>query len=241
MGLNIKKFYDSSDSFLTNLRTAVTLTANRIVTFPDASGEILLDSSTQTLTGKTLTAPIVNSAYQTSLGSTPVGTVSIKEYSADGHNIVTVLTLTNFIVGALAGAGAALGVGNIVYAFPASPDAHIELTSYFSLSLTAAGTAVAVAKVGLGSVIATGAVSVLNGTPTFMDRLTEQSVPTASTGGAVTVGVTNVTAGLATGIGLNVAASVKNVFLNTAATWNANNSGNLTATGTVVLSWIKLV
>jgi hypothetical protein len=43
-----------------------------------------------------------------------------------------------------------------------------------------------------------------------------------------------------TGIALNVTGSVKDVFLNSAGTWNANNTGNLTATGTVVLKWTKL-
>ena len=44
-----------------------------------------------------------------------VSTVAIQEFG-DGRDITTVLTLTDFIVGELAGAGAALGLGNIVYA-----------------------------------------------------------------------------------------------------------------------------
>ncbi len=169
------------------------------------------------------------------LMTTPVGTVVINEYG-DGRDITTVLTLTNFIVGALAGAGAALGIGNIVAAFPAG--AHVENWYYQSLSLKAAGTAVNT-DTGLGSVIASGAVSVLSGTGTFEDRLTGQTVPTAAGGGAVTTALLNPTAGVQTGIALNVAASVKNVFLNAAGTWNANNTGNLTATGTIVLKWTK--
>lgn len=169
------------------------------------------------------------------LMTTPVGTVVINEYG-DGRDITTVLTLTNFIVGALAGAGAALGIGNIVAAFPAG--AHVENWYYQSLSLKAAGTAVNT-DTGLGSVIASGAVSVLSGTGTFEDRLTGQTVPTAAGGGAVTTALLNPTAGVQTGIALNVAASVKNVFLNAAGTWNANNTGNLTATGTIVIKWTK--
>jgi len=169
------------------------------------------------------------------LMTTPVGTVVINEYG-DGRDITTVLTLTDFIVGALAGAGAALGIGNIVAAFPAG--AHVENWYYQSLSLKAAGTAVNT-DTGLGSVIASGAVSVLSGTGTFEDRLTGQTVPTAAGGGAVTTALLNPTAGVQTGIALNVAASVKNVFLNAAGTWNANNTGNLTATGTIVIKWTK--
>lgn len=168
------------------------------------------------------------------LGTTPVGTVSITEYG-DGKDITTVLTLTNFIVGALAGAAADLAVGNIVYAYPAGQ--HLELVySLSSIVLTAAGTAVNT-DTGLGSVIGSGVVSVLSGTATFEDRLTGQTIATAAGGGAAASALTAATAGIGTGIALNVAASVKNVFLNSAGSWNANNTGNLTATGTIILKW----
>lgn len=182
----------------------------------------------------------LSSNYLTQLnnvGSTPVTTVDIREYG-DGRDITTVLTLTNFIVGALNGAAAALGVGNIVYAFPAGQ--HLELVYGFSsLALTATGTAVT-CKTGLGSVIASGAVSVLSGTATFQDRLTAQDITTASTGGTAVSALTAATAGIGTGIALNVAASVKNVYLNAAGTWNANNVGSLTASGVIVLKWTKM-
>ena len=171
------------------------------------------------------------------IGSTPVGTVSITEYG-DSKDMTTVLTLTNFIVGALAGAGASLGLGNIVYAYPAGQ--HLELVSSLSsIVLTAAGTAVNT-DTGLGSVIATGAVSVLSGTATFEDRLTGQTIATAAGGGAAASALTAATAGIGTGISLNVAGSVKNVFLNSAGAWNADNTGNLTATGTIVLKWTRM-
>lgn len=171
------------------------------------------------------------------LGTAGSGTVSIIEYS-NGKDVTTVLTLTNFIVGALAGAAAALGVGNIVYAFPAGQ--HFELVSSLSsIVLTATGTAV-VTKTGLGSVIATGAVAVLSGTATFQDRHTAQDITTGSGGGAAVSSLVATTAGIGTGIALNIAASVKNVFLNSAGTWNANNTGNLTATGTIILKWTKM-
>lgn len=171
------------------------------------------------------------------LGTTPVATVAITEYTT-GKDVVSVLTLTNFIVGALAGAGAALGIGNIVYAFPAGQ--HFELVSSLSsIVLTCAGTAVAT-DTGLGSVIASGAISVLSGTATFEDRLTGQTINTAAGGGAAVSAITTTTAGIGTGIALNGTGSVKNVFLNSAGTWNANNTGNLTASGTIILKWTKM-
>jgi len=173
----------------------------------------------------------------TNLGTAGAGTVAVVEYG-DGRDMVTELILTNFIVGALAGAGAALGIGNIVYAFPAGQ--HFELVSAFNaIVLTCLGTAVAT-DTGLGSVIASGAVNVLSGTGTFEDRLTGQTINTAAGGGAAVSALIAATAGIGTGISLNVAASVKNVFLNSAGTWNADNTGNLTATGVIVLKWTKM-
>ncbi len=172
----------------------------------------------------------------TPLMTTPVGTVSIVEYST-GRDMVSVMTLTNFIVGALASSAAALGVGNIVCALPAG--AALELVYYSSLSLKCAGTAVAT-DTGLGSVIASGAVSVLDGTATFEDRMTGVAISTSSTGGTAVASLLGATAGIGTGISLNAAASIKNMFVNSAGTWNANNTGNLTATGTVVVKWTKM-
>ncbi|MCC7514535.1 MAG: hypothetical protein IT212_07565 [Bacteroidia bacterium] len=171
------------------------------------------------------------------LGTTPVATVAIKEFTT-GKDCVTELMLTNFIVGALAGAGAALGMGNIVYAFPAGQ--HFELVSSLSsIVLTAEGTAVAT-DTGLGSVIASGAVAVLSGTATFEDRLTGQTISTDPSGGAAVSVIAATTAGIGTGIALNGTSSIKNVFLNSAGTWNADNTGNLTASGKILIKWIKM-
>ena len=171
-------------------------------------------------------------------GTAGAGTVTFKEYG-DGRDMTTVLTLTNFIIGAPGAAAAAKGFGNIVYAYPAG--IHLELVSSFSaIVLTAAGTAVA-SDTGLASVVAVGAIALLStGGATMEDRLTGQTINTAAGGGAAVSALLAATAGIGTGISLNVAASVKNVFLNSAGTWNADNTGNLTATGTIVLKWTRM-
>jgi hypothetical protein len=175
--------------------------------------------------------------HRANFGTTPVGTVTVTEYG-DGRDVTTRLLLVNFIVGAPGAAAAAKGIGNIVYAFPAGQ--HMELAySFSSLVLTAAGTAVAT-DTGLGSVIASGVIATLDGTATFEDRLTGQTINTAAGGGAAVSALTAATAGIGTGIALNVAASVKNVFLNSAGTWNVDNTGNLTATGEIVLKWTMM-
>lgn len=172
------------------------------------------------------------------VGAKPAVSTIVVEESGDGVHHITKLTLTDFVIGALAGAGAALGLGSKLYTFPAG--VHVEGASYIDLSLKAAGTAVNT-DTGLGSVVATGAVSVLSGTGTFEDRHTGQTIATAAAGGTAVKSLKNTTVGVNTGIALNVAAYVKDVFLNAAGTWNANNTGNLTATGTIVLIWDTIV
>lgn len=165
--------------------------------------------------------------------TTPVGTVTVKEYG-DGRNMVTELTLTNFIIGHIPADAAALGVGNIVGVFPAG--CHIEDSFYQRLVLTLPGTAVN-SDTGLGSVIASGAVNVLSGTGTFEDRLTGQTTPTDPTGGTMTAGLVK---SPLTGISVNIPTSVKNIFLNSAGTWNVDNHGDLTATGVIIVKWTKM-
>lgn len=240
-GTNRTVTFGAGFSQITTLIVTASTSASVSFIYNGTTWSALGASVTGSVTTTTVTAttevdtPAVKAI--TPLVTTPVGTVSIVEYTT-GRDVTTVLTLTNFIVGALAGAAAALGLGNIVCAFPAG--AHLELVFYTSLSLKAAGTAVAVADTGLGSVIASGAVSVLDGTATFEDRLTGYTLATSSTGGTAAASLVGATAGIGTGIALNIAASIKNVFLNSAATWNANNTGNLTATGTITLKWVKM-
>jgi len=91
---------------------------------------------------------------------------------------------------------------------------------------------------GLGSVIATGTVAVLSGTATFEDYITGQTVSDCA--GTTVRKALGATSGIGTGIALNQVGDVKDVFLNVADGWNAGVTGDLTATGRIVLSWFKL-
>ena len=165
-----------------------------------------------------------------------VDTVTIAEYG-DGFDMTTVLTLANFIVGHIPAAAAALSVGNSIASFP-SGGVHVENIFYQSLSLTCLGTAVN-ADLGIGSLVATGGANATlqaDGATTE-DRLTGQTTPTAIAGGTVTSALVRSAGGSA----LNIATSVKDIFLNAAGTWNVNNHGDLTATGTIVIKWTKIV
>ena len=146
-------------------------------------------------------------------------TVSIVEYG-DGIDMTSVLTLTGFAIGTIPAAAAALAVGAVVAYFP-SAGIHVEDIYCQSLSLTLPGTVVN-ADVGLGSLVASGAQQLLSSVgATAEDRLTGQTVPTAVGGGAVTTALVRSSAA---GISLNLAASVKDIFLNAAGLFCAQSA-----------------
>jgi hypothetical protein len=175
-------------------------------------------------------------AIEGGAGGTPETGVTATEYSSDGRHFVTVLTFTGLAVGTIAAGDKAYG--KKIYTLPAG--AQLVKASYMSVGLTTAGsTKTDTPDVGIGSVIATGNVALLNGTATFEDYLTGQTAADVN-GTATVAGPICATAGALTGIALNSAASAKTIHLNVADGWNAGAVGALTATGTVAISWEKL-
>ena len=166
------------------------------------------------------------------IGTAPTATgLSVVE-QGDAVNHKTVLTLADFAVGSATGA-AALAFGALVYTLPAG--AQLMDITYMSVALTGTVTIVGdTPEIGIGSVIASGVVLVLNGTATFMDYVTEQTSGAISGSNTTTV-LLGATAGIHTGIALNVAASAKTLYLNVADTWAG--TGDVTATGTITLTW----
>lgn len=161
--------------------------------------------------------------------------VSAKHFSADGRHFVTELTFSGITVGTVA--AAAKGIGVAVFTLP-SGVALVE-NSYMSVALDNADASCDAddPKVGLGSVVASGAVSVLNGTATFMDYITEQTA-TNCDGVTPTVAFKNATAGANAGISLNVSGSSKVFYLNAAVAWSGTTT--ITATGTITINWVKI-
>lgn len=162
------------------------------------------------------------------VGVAPAG-VTAQEFG-NGYDQVTVLAISTTLP-SIAG-GANLGVGKLIYTLPAGSEA-IEVT-YMSVAITqTAGHINAnTPDVGLGSVIASGAVAVLDGTGTFEDILTGQTAanctgtPTVKT--AIPTGGTDL---------VTEAAGSKAVYLNAAANWAASGDAAAILTGTVVLHW----
>lgn len=159
------------------------------------------------------------------------GTDVVAVTNGDGRSFVTELTLDEVSL-PIAGAAAA-AVGALIYTFPAG--AHLHEVSYMNVELQGGGTVNAdTPDVGIGSVIGTGAVATLDGTPEFEDYITGQTAADCN-GTATEVGPIGATAGILTGISLNAVGGVKAVHLNVADTWAGADT--ILASGKVVLKW----
>lgn len=164
----------------------------------------------------------------TNVGTASAGSTAAEYGDAYWHR--TVLTVSTTLP-AIAG-GAALGVGKQLYAFPAG--ALLINRSYMSIEITQTeGNITAdTPEVGLGTVIATGAVAVLSTPATFENIITGTAA--ADCNGTATV----VTAIPTAGIPLVIeAADAHTLFLNVADTWAASGDTAALLAGTVVVDW----
>lgn len=215
--------------------------------FPDGFSPVIVDSvegdvaigGTLDVTGiSTFTEPL---RTLSGVGAVGASEAEAREYG-DGKHHVTEIALTDFIVGPLAGAGAALTLvpPTVLYTLPAG--AQVLSVSYAALALTAVGTAVT-PEMGVGSVIGDGSANATIGAAgaTMEDILEGFDVADTDTHAEVASGPVGATAGILTGIALNKAADAKTLYLNCAGTWNADNTGNLTVTGYVTIVWDSIV
>jgi len=159
-----------------------------------------------------------------------VGTVasgsSVVEYG-DGIHHQSVITVDTTL-GAIAG-GAALGLGKLVYTLP---DGALDIkASYISMALTASEANIPsdTPEVGLGTVVASAAVSVLNGTTEFDEIMVEQTATDCN--GTATVAHVATSLVVATG-------DVHAIFFNVAATWTASGDAACAIAGTIILEWV---
>lgn len=148
-----------------------------------------------------------------------------------GKDFVTVLTVdvTNAVDVA---DNAALADGYLLYTFPAGPIAVSAAT--MSMALTLAEDTTATPDVGLGTTVASGAVSVLGGTAAFENILTGQTAADAN-GTATVKTVVNQPLAIES-------AGAHTVYFNIADTWADTAGTDLTGdiAGTVVIKWSLL-
>lgn len=150
--------------------------------------------------------------------------------SGNAFQHTSILTLAS--VAATIGDNASLGTGSLLYTFPAG---EIIVDCAFisvGVNLTTGTPTTDTPEVGLGTVIATGAVAVLSGTSTFEDIITGTAA--ADIAGTATVLTAIPTANVPLVI---AAADAHTVFFNLADAWADVDDTAATLSGTVVLNW----
>jgi len=159
----------------------------------------------------------------------PVGGVVTVEELGNARHHLTKLTL-NTAMPAIAG-GAALAVGKLLYTLPSG--ICVINSAYISLALDEVDGNVTADTPdgGLGTVIGSGVVNVLGGTPTFENILTGQTFNDCN--GTVE------NAGANGGLVVD-AADAHTVYLNIADTWAASGEAAMPVTGIVILDWTFL-
>lgn len=165
----------------------------------------------------------------TSNVGTAASGVLATEYG-DGRNHVTVLTVANKALPAIAG-GANLGVGSLLYTFPAGVDIVHGSRMSASITQTEGNITADTPDGGLGTTIASGAVAVLGGTAAFENVLTGQTFNDCNgTAEAVAVGTQLVIQ----------AADNHTLYFNVADGWAASGDAGALLNGTFVIFWTYL-
>jgi|TARA_R100001530_G_scaffold10633_1_gene10453 hypothetical protein len=168
---------------------------------------------------------------------TPGADVSADEYG-DGRNHVTVLDLSAAVVGT-PNPGNNLAIGVLIYTFPAG--AHVQEVMSWDMGLTTGGVQTDTPDVGIGSVIGSGVNATLAAVgATSEDYVTGQTWSSTLDGTSEQAGPIGASAGVLTDISLNGEAAVKEVYLNAADGWNAGVTGDLNATGKIVIKWTSM-
>lgn len=157
--------------------------------------------------------------------------ITASEYG-DGIWHKTVLTFNKAAMFTV-GDNANLGVGYKLYTMPAG--AVVIDSAYMDVALTAADNAIKTdtPEIGLGTVIASGAVDVLSGTATFEDILTAQ-VAADCDGTATVKTIANQVLVMETGDAHTVHLNVADGWADRAA---GDPAGAVAGAGTVVLFW----
>ncbi len=172
-----------------------------------------------------LSTMLTSNATNANRGAVATGSTLVKD-SSDGFVHTTTLSV-NTTLPAIAG-GANLGVGKLLYTFPAGE--IVINSSYISMAITqtqgniTADTPV----VGLGTTIASGAVAVLSGTAAFEHVMAGQVAANCS--GTATVKTVGTQLVIAT-------AANHTLYLNVADGWAASGDAAALLVGTVTFNW----
>jgi hypothetical protein len=165
------------------------------------------------------------SIVTSNVGAVGSGVTAVE--NGDGYSHVTVLTVAS-VLPAITG-GADQAVGALVYTFPAG--SIIVKACYMSMGITQSEAHINAdtPDVGLGTVIGSGAVAVLDTPTTFENLLTGQTAADCTGTSAVKT--------VADQIFVIEAADAHTVHFNAAFGWAASGDAAAAITGTIVLEW----
>lgn len=215
---------------------AINMSAPNIGQFVAASGVVYTPTTLGLITNVALAdvPSLLNEGCQIISNATNIGTpgtfVTAAEYGY-GFDHTTILTFTAGAV--LPSVTGSLGVGKLIYTFPAG--AQVIKSSRMSVGIQATTTTSMTPTVGLGHVVASGAVIVLSGTATFQSiNVGKAAADTNNTATVQTVKATASPFELITETG-----GVKAVFFNAACAWTGTEPG-MALSGTVALDWKTL-
>jgi uncharacterized membrane protein (DUF441 family) len=156
------------------------------------------------------------------VGTAGTGVTAVEYGTASNHRtVLTVAVTAPSVTGSI-------GVGNLIYTFPAGAIlVHGGSIKIGSDGVT--GNHANTPEIGVGTVIASGAVTALNGTATFENIIT---AVTAANAGVVVPGLGIAELGILT-------ADAHTVYLNIAAAWTGTDA-TMTMAGSVVIDWTYL-
>lgn len=152
--------------------------------------------------------------------------LTAREYGSS-HTHCTVLSLSGATLPAIAG-GANLGVGRLLYTFPAGAIRVTSSQINVSITQTQGNINADTPDVGLGTTIASGAVALLSGTAAFENILTGQTA--ADCNGTATLKTVDTSLVIES-------SGAHTVYLNVADGWAASGDTGARLNGTVTLHW----
>ena len=226
---------DSASAGVTNLGiTATAAEINQSVAGLSATSAELDLLSTAGIANANASKALILDANKRTVSTATTGTVgtgvTAVEYSPDGLNFTTMLTLTALAI--TIGDTAALAGGNLIYTFPAGAIVVRGATISYGITLTTGTPTTDTPDVGLGTVIGSGANATLDAVGS-----TSEDIMTGQTAGDVAGTATLATVGTVLAI---EAAGTKTVHINWADTWANVDNTAATGAGTIVLNWSHL-
>jgi hypothetical protein len=226
-----------------SVRTTATAIANTASAINGTVGAVTPAAGSFTTLSATGAVTLASNVTNTSgAGTVTTAATTVAEEHGDGLEHVTKLTMTAFVIGT-SGDAAALGIGAKFYTFPAGA-IMVEDASMVGGVTAAISVTTDTPEVGIGTVIASGAVSVLSGTATFEDIINGNV--SGDGGDTVAPDVAGTTFYKNSSITAPVLIKTSggkshDLFLNCAVTWaNVAAAGPVTFTGVITIKWRKV-